>query len=107
MPRRSTAVGSSRRTGLALNASTGYEIRLYKWFRVLPSVGATHVSERENAVTYANGVANDTSRSYSKTRFTAGLAIPVRDLSLDYKMEIDFGNVADSAHLLTGTLQLF
>ena len=94
-------------TGLALNATAAYDIRVYKWFRVLPGVGVTELHERENAVTYANGATNDSSRSRSNTRFTAGLALPFRDLSLDYKMEIDFGKVADSAHLLTGTLQIF
>jgi hypothetical protein len=94
-------------TLLAVNATLSDEIRVYKWFRVLPGVGITQITERENAVTYANGAAKDSSSTREKTRFTAGLALPLRDLSLDYKMEIDFGSVADSAHLLTGTLQIF
>jgi hypothetical protein len=94
-------------TALALNAMTSYEVRIYKWFKLEPGVGVTRVSERENAVTFANGLTSDSSRNRSSTRFTAGLALPVGDLSLDYKMEVDFGALGDSAHMLTGSLQLF
>jgi hypothetical protein len=94
-------------TALALNAMTSYEVRIYKWFKLEPGVGVTRVSERENAVTFANGLTSDSSRNRSSTRFTAGLALPLRDLSLDYKMEVDFGALGDSAHMLTGSLQLF
>ncbi len=94
-------------TALALNAMTAYEVRIYKWFTLAPGVGFTRLSERENAVAFANGLATDSSSHRSTSRFTAGLVLPFRDLSVDYKMEVDFGALGDSAHMLTGSLQLF
>lgn len=94
------------RTGVQLYAGAGYGFRIWKVL-LLPHVGAASFSGRENAFTFANGRASDSSRSLSSVRLTPGLSIPARQFMLDYKIEIDVGAIGSSAHLLSWSVALF
>jgi hypothetical protein len=94
------------RFGVHAHAGLGYGFRI-KNVEVVPSAGLAAFDYTEHGVQLSNGALHATSEGRRDTRFAPGLALQRGPLGIDYKMEIDFGAVGDSAHLLSLSLRLF
>jgi hypothetical protein len=93
------------RHGLHGYVGAGYAFRVWRT-DLMPQVGGAFFGYTENAITFVNGTAADSSRGRNEIRFAPGIAVPGSRLGLDYKLEIDFGSFSDSAHLLSLWLSL-
>lgn len=65
------------------------------------TVGVSAMYYTEHAIGADSGQLVDKSTNGHATRFTPGLALWSGAFALDYRMEIDMGRVADSAHLVS------
>jgi hypothetical protein len=95
------------RTGVDLYAGAGYGFRVFRGPRVMPHLGAALFMWRENATSFTSGVPSDSSGDRSSIRLTPGLSMTAGPFMIDYKMEIDFGDVGASAHVLSGAIRFF
>lgn len=86
------------RTSVHTFAGIGYGIRVWR-LALQPNVGASSSWLHENALRDIGGVPVDASTSRWQLRATPGFALANGPLTLDYKMELDVGRFADSAHL--------
>ena len=94
------------RTGLHGAVAAGWRFTVLG-VRATPNVGATTFIRRENATRFDGASFVDASDTSTPTRFAPGLSLVEGLLWADYKLEIDFGRFADSAHLAVLGLSFF
>lgn len=94
------------RAGGHFGFGTGFQFIALSTF-VVPNIGLAAFHWRDTAQRIDNGTLVDASSSTSSVRMTAGLTLLRRVTWLDYKLEADFGNLGDSAHLVTLGVNLF
>jgi hypothetical protein len=88
------------RSGGHLWLGGGLEFRVLRGL-VVPNVGASGVVLREHASRSTPTGFVDDSQGQAAVRLTPGVTLMKWNFWFDYKMEIDFGKYADSAHLFT------
>lgn len=94
------------RTGLHGALAAGYDLRLLG-MKVVPNLGAVLFARTNNATRIVDGRFIDATTTTTTARFAPGLSLTQGLLWADYKLEMDFGALADSAHLMTFGLSLY